>query len=290
MARLGIVACGGALPGHLIGACRASGRDIFVIAIEGQADPAVVADTPHLWVRLGAAGRALARLHAEAVEELVLVGSLKRPSIGEVRPDGRFLKFLAKGRFRSRRWAVAGRRARARGGRGFRIVGPDSLLGEHVATAGPYGAAVPDAEAEQDIARGVAVQRALGAVDVGQGVVVQQGIVLGVEAVEGTDALLERCVELRRKGVGGVLVKLPSQAGASRRSAGDRRAHGAPRRAGRPARHCDRGRRHVWFSTAPRRRGRQGTGLFVVGSNPRQRAPPRAADGLQKHHNQPTGE
>jgi DUF1009 family protein len=45
-------------------------------------------------------------------------------------------------------------------------------------------------------------------VDVGQAVVVQQGIVLGVEAVEGTDALLARCTNVRREGPGGVLVKL----------------------------------------------------------------------------------
>ena len=50
--------------------------------------------------------------------------------------------------------------------------------------------------------------RALGAVDVGQGCVVQQGLVLGVEAIEGTDALLARCAGLRREGPGGVLVKL----------------------------------------------------------------------------------
>ena len=49
--------------------------------------------------------------------------------------------------------------------------------------------------------------RALGAVDVGQAAVVQQGVVLGVEAIEGTDALLKRCKELRRDGPGGVLVK-----------------------------------------------------------------------------------
>jgi DUF1009 family protein len=52
------------------------------------------------------------------------------------------------------------------------------------------------------------VARALGALDIGQAVVVQQGLVLGVEAIEGTDALLRRCAELRRGGLGGVLVKL----------------------------------------------------------------------------------
>jgi DUF1009 family protein len=59
-----------------------------------------------------------------------------------------------------------------------------------------------------DIARGVAVARALGAADVGQGCVVQFGFVLAVEAVEGTDAMLARCAPLARGGPGGVLVKL----------------------------------------------------------------------------------
>lgn len=207
--RLGIVACGGALPGLLIAACQASRRDYFVIAIEGQADPAAVIDTPHQWVRLGAAGKALQRLHAEGVDELVLAGSLKRPSIHEVRPDARFMKFLAKGAFSLGDDGLL--RAAVReleSQEGFRIIGPDALLADHLAVAGRYGTRGPDATAEQDIARGIAVQRALGTVDVGQSVIVQQGIVLGVEAVEGTDALIERCATLRREGPGGILIKL----------------------------------------------------------------------------------
>jgi DUF1009 family protein len=64
-----------------------------------------------------------------------------------------------------------------------------------------------------DIERGLEVARALGAVDVGQAVVVQQGIVLGLEAAEGTDALIERAGGLQGEGLGGVLVKAakPSQ-------------------------------------------------------------------------------
>jgi DUF1009 family protein len=68
--------------------------------------------------------------------------------------------------------------------------------------------AAPDAEALADIARATAVLRALGAVDVGQGCVVQQGIVLAVEAIEGTDAMLARAAGLARPGPGGVLVKM----------------------------------------------------------------------------------
>jgi hypothetical protein len=71
------------------------------------------------------------------------------------------------------------------------------------------GRHVPDAQAEDDIAVGFRVVRALGALDIGQAAVVQQGLVLGVEAIEGTDALIARCAALRREGPGGVLVKAP---------------------------------------------------------------------------------
>jgi UDP-2,3-diacylglucosamine hydrolase len=94
-------------------------------------------------------------------------------------------------------------------GEGFRVIGADHLLGSALATAGPLGRHLPDAQAEDDIALGFRVVRALGMLDIGQAAVVQQGLVLGVEAIEGTDALIARCAALRREGPGGVLVKAP---------------------------------------------------------------------------------
>jgi DUF1009 family protein len=91
---------------------------------------------------------------------------------------------------------------------GFRVVGVDTILGGVLAPLGPFGRVAPDAQAEADIAHGLRVARALGSLDIGQAVVVQQGLVLGVEAIEGTDALLARCADLRRDGAGGVLVKV----------------------------------------------------------------------------------
>jgi DUF1009 family protein len=79
---------------------------------------------------------------------------------------------------------------------------------EAVAPAGVLTRAQPDALAMTDVNRGVQVARLLGAADVGQGCVVQQGLVLAVEAIEGTDAMLARAGTLRRDGIGGVLVKL----------------------------------------------------------------------------------
>ena len=91
---------------------------------------------------------------------------------------------------------------------GFRVVGIDEILGDSLTPEGCLGEYEPDSMAQEDISRAMEVGLALGAADVGQAVVVQQGVVLGVEALEGTDSLLERCSELRLPGNGGVLLKL----------------------------------------------------------------------------------
>ncbi len=206
--KLGILAGGGAIPARLVEACRAAGRDVFVLAFEGHTDPQTLRGVEHAWSRLGAAGTALDTLRRAGVVELVLAGPIRRPSLSELRPDLRGLQFFAKiggnslGDDGLLSAAVAGLEDE-----GFRVIGIDDVLAGVLAEEGPYGKLSPDEQAVRDIARGVAVARALGAADVGQAVVVQEGIVLGVEAIEGTDGLLARCKDLRRAGPGGVLVK-----------------------------------------------------------------------------------
>lgn len=207
--KLGIIAGGGELPARLVEVCRANGRAVFVLAFEGQTDPATVVGVDHAWVRLGQTAPALAVLHDAGVEELVLIGPVKRPGMKEIGFDLRAAQFLAKvaaqglGDDGLLRAAI-----RVLEDEGFRVIGADDVLAELLAPLGPIGAGRPDAQAERDIARGLEVLRALGAVDVGQAVVVQQGIVLGIEADEGTDGLIKRCAGLAREGPGGVLVKI----------------------------------------------------------------------------------
>ena len=206
---LGIVAGSGGLPRRVIEKCRSDGRAVFVLALEGEADPETVAEVPHAWCRIGAAAAGFDLLRANGVGELVLAGGVHRPSIASLRPDWRAAKFFAR----------IGLRALGDDGllsavikeiesEGFRVIGPDQLLAETAAMPeGPVGALVPDPRALADIAHGLRIARAVGALDIGQSVVVQQGMVLGVEAIEGTDALVRRCAGLQRPGPGGVLVK-----------------------------------------------------------------------------------
>jgi hypothetical protein len=100
---------------------------------------------------------------------------------------------------------------RVLGEEGFRVLGAHEILNEALGPSGLLSRIGPDAHAMADIHRGIAVARALGSVDVGQSCVVRAGVVIAVEAVEGTDAMLSRCGALLDAMVmakpAGVLVK-----------------------------------------------------------------------------------
>lgn len=207
--RLGVLAGSGDVPRQLIDACHKAGREVFVIAFPGQTAPGLVADVPHAWLPLGAAGRILRRLKRAGVTEVTMAGAMARPSWRALRPDWRASRILG--------------RAMRRGGGddallraiaeeieslGLRVVGAHSILTELLARDGFYGPVRPGEADWADIRRGLNVARALGAVDAGQAAVVQGGLVLGIEAIEGTQALIARCRDLKREPPPhGVLVK-----------------------------------------------------------------------------------
>jgi UDP-2,3-diacylglucosamine hydrolase len=192
---LGIIAGGGPLPGRVAAAAAAAGRRVFIVGLDGFADPRIVGAWPNVFLRMGAAGQIIAALKAHACEDLVLIGPVRRPSFLDLRPDGEGAKLLA----RIGRAAFAGDDGllkaviRVLGEEGFQVLGAHEILNAALGPQGLLSRTTPDATAMADIARGVAVTRALGAVDVGQGCVVRAGVVIAVEAVEGTDAMLQRC-------------------------------------------------------------------------------------------------
>jgi DUF1009 family protein len=211
--RLGIVAGGGPLPGYVAQRCREQGRDVFIVALRQHADPAVVEAWPHAWVRLGAAGEALRHLHEAGVTEVVLAGPVRRPSLTELRPDGRTLKFLARGALKGGDDGLLSAVVRAlEQEEGFRVVAVQDVIDGVLAGTGSMGRHRPGPEDVADIERGRSVLGALGRLDVGQAIVVQAGVVLGIEAIEGTDALIRRCGALRRDAKGPVLVKMAKPA------------------------------------------------------------------------------
>ena len=211
---LGIVAGGGLLPRKVVEHCRATGRPFALAALKNNADEKLLKDVPCLWIRMGEGGKAWDYFKKQGVEEIVMVGFVKRPSLFSLCPDWLTLKFLTRIGFKAfGDDDLLSSVVDFLENEGVRVVGVHDVLPGLTAPAGVFGKISPDEQAMADIKRGIEVARGLGALDVGQSVVVQQGIVLGAEAVEGTDALIARCGDLKRDGVGGVLVKTkkPSQ-------------------------------------------------------------------------------
>ena len=208
MGGLGIVAGGGVLPRRIAETAAAGGRSVFLVAFEGHTDPATVSGFPHAWLKLGQTGAALRHFRESGCSEVVMAGPMLRPTLSSLSLDLRSITALAR----------AGSRVFGDDGLlsviveeierdGFRVIGVETLLGGYLAPEGGLGGPAPVESDEIDIARGIEVLRALGAADVGQAVAVQEGLVLAVEAIEGTDAMIARAGSLRRPGLGPVLVK-----------------------------------------------------------------------------------
>lgn len=207
--KLAILAGGGLSPRQLIGACQEQGRPFLVVCLEGHADADLGAGLPHVVLPLGGMQKFKDLCASEKIEEIVMIGHVRRPSLSELKPDWLTLKVLGKiglnalgddGLLRSVGKALEEEC-------GVRLIGADQVMADLLTPAGTLTRAQPDDQSQGDIKRAAHIALELGRLDVGQAVVVQQGIVLGLEAAEGTAALIARVAGLKREGGGGVLVK-----------------------------------------------------------------------------------
>ncbi|MEQ8817727.1 MAG: UDP-2,3-diacylglucosamine diphosphatase LpxI [Thalassobaculum sp.] len=208
MSGLGIVAGGGVLPRRIAETAAAAGRPVFVVAFEGHTDAETVAGLPHVWLKLGQTNAALRALREADCADVVMAGPMRRPTLSSLSLDFRSMTALAR----------AGSRVFGDDGllsviveeierEGFQVVGVEDVIGGYLAPEGMQAGRSLDAADERDVARGIAALHAVGGADIGQAVAVQEGLVLAVEAIEGTDAMIARAGALRRPGPGPVLVK-----------------------------------------------------------------------------------
>jgi len=212
---LGIIAGGGDLP-KAIAESAGKTREIFIVALKGSAGE-WAENLPHVWVALGETGKALRALKQAGCSEVLLAGNVERPKFSEIRLDAKSMLHAP----RVISAALKGDDALLRAlvelfeREGFRAIGPPEAAPGLLLGAGPLGRLTPGPEHAGDIALGLKVVRALGALDVGQATVVCAGLTLAVEAAEGTDAMLARIKSLPEHIRGterkrrGVLVKAP---------------------------------------------------------------------------------
>ena len=189
---LGIVAGRGALPRLIAEDCARRGRPYRVVVLEGV-DLDWLDGHPALAAAFERPGRLFAALRAAGCGAVTFAGGIVRPRLRPLRFDMKMWR-LAPGLLGAVRGgddatlrAVAAMFEAA----GFRVEAAQTLLPELPAAAGVHSRALPSDRDRADAARAAAIVAALGAADVGQAAVVAQGVCLGLESIQGTDALLD---------------------------------------------------------------------------------------------------
>ena len=218
--KLGIIAGGGALPASLARACEAAGAPYTVLRLSASAGEEMDPFGGHE-VGLGEVGKAVRLLKAEGCDAVVMAGVVRRPNFASLTPDWRGAALLPKVVAAARRGdgALLDVLVQTFEAEGFLVVGAEEVAGTLEADSGAIGALVPDERAWADMRKAADLVAALGPFDIGQGAVVRGGLVLAVEAAEGTDAMLERVAALpaevkgfepgEAQGARGVLLKRP---------------------------------------------------------------------------------
>ena len=216
MRKLGLIAGGGALPVELAAHCEAAGRPFAVMRLRSFADP-VLSRYRGAEVGLGEFGKVFKALKAEGCEVVCFAGTVERPDFSAIMPDLRGVAVVP-GLIKAARQgddALLRRVLLEFEKEGFAIEGAHEVVGEMTLPLGALGAHAPRPQDLADIDRALLVAREIGKLDVGQGAVVCEGLVLAVEAQEGTDAMLRRVADLPQAVRGtaeerrGVLAKAP---------------------------------------------------------------------------------
>jgi hypothetical protein len=203
---IGLIAGSGAFPFLFARAAKEQGLTVHAVAHRGEADPALEREVASLtWVKLGQAKGILTALKKAGVERAVMAGGIGRAkSLRHAWPDAGAWKIVSRMRgFRDDELLRAIAAYFEKGG--VQIVAPTDYVKQVLAGEGLLAGPKLTPNEERDLEVGRDVAASLGRADVGQTVVVKDGVVLAVEAVEGTDEAIRRAGRLGGKGA--VVVK-----------------------------------------------------------------------------------
>jgi len=192
-ARYAIVAGNGSFPFLVLEAARHQGIEPLVVAIQEETSPALSQKTSNIhWLSLGEVAKLLELLSAERIEKVVLAGQVKHVQLfSAIKPDGLLSRALT-GLHRKNTDALLGAFVRMLEGRGIRVVDSTLFLKPLLADAGTMTRRAPDAGEQADIAYGREIAKRIAGLDIGQTIVIADRACVAVEAMEGTDATIER--------------------------------------------------------------------------------------------------
>jgi hypothetical protein len=203
-AKLGLIAGNGRFPFLLLEAARAHGNEVVVAALKEETEPEIderAQADPGIrvhWLSLGELSRLIETFQSEGVTRAVMAGQVRHKQIfSSIRPDWRLAKLLLSLRTKNTNMLL-GAIAKVLGDEGIELISSTSYLEPLLAQPGTLTARAPSEQEQQDIAYGREVGKAVAGYDIGQTVVVASQACVAIEAMEGTDAAIERAGAIMR--------------------------------------------------------------------------------------------
>ena len=195
--RYAVIAGNGRFPFLVLEAARGQGIEPLVVAIQEEASPDLNRVARAIrWLSLGEVSKLLEMLRAERVNKVVLAGQVKHVQLfSSIPPDG-LVSRLLRGLHRKNTDALIGAFVRMLEGRGIQVVDSTLFLKPLLAPEGLLTRRAPDASEHADIAYGREIAKKIAGLDLGQTIVVADRACVAVEAMEGTDATIERAATL----------------------------------------------------------------------------------------------
>lgn len=192
---------------------RKRGYRVVICGFHDNADPALSEEADaFVMLPLGRLGELIKFFKKHGASQVCMAGAISKPKALELKPDFRVAKLIFKLAGASKGDdAILRAVAEELSSEGITIVRPDVLVPELHGAPGVLSAKKPDLELWQDIRFGWKIAKAVGALDIGQCVVVRSGIVVAVEGMEGTDATIARGGELGGPGCSAIKVVKPGQ-------------------------------------------------------------------------------
>ena len=212
MKKLGLIAGNGKFPLIVAGAAKRQGYAVVAVAHRSESDEEIenIADQT-TWIYVGQLGRIIATFQRAGVTEAVMAGGIRKVKLfGNFRPDLRGARFLAKLKSREDDALLRGV-ADELAAEGIRILESTLCLSHMIAAEGVLTKRSLRQGEWGDVKLGFRAAKEIGRLGIGQTVVVKNGVVIAVEAVEGTDAAIERAGALVPSGCVVIKVSKPQQ-------------------------------------------------------------------------------
>ena len=207
--KIAIVAGNGFLPVQIIEKCIDLGKPYFLLVVNGHGEEVLKKYNSDCVLHLNKIGKAIKYLKKNNIIEIIMIGAVNRPALKNMFPDLWTTKFLAS--ISSKMLGddkVLSNLAIALEKEGFKIIAPENILPNILSKKGVMGKVSPQESHLRDIKIGFEIARNIGKYDIGQSLVIEDGLIIALEAIEGTAAMINRASKYKKSRSSAILIKV----------------------------------------------------------------------------------